>query len=274
MSFARQPDLFAATGIAVASPAPHHEPRPRLVPSELEEDDALIAAIADVRPANCANLSAEIAGRRLIEAVPALEALCRRFKGFGLHHAVPEQVAAVNTLAALGGCEARASLVRILCDDVVQGPGLAHAVRAAAALRARLPAERAMTLLRHAEPAVRIEACRCAPPHPSVIAILVDLLGDLRPAVARAAACTLGDFGRCEARPMLRQLLHEAPTAEIIAAVAAIADADLVVVLGRIARTRPDLIAPARAALEDIDDSRAGAVLATLPSRPCSSHPA
>ena len=66
---------------------------------------------------------------------------------------------------------------------------------------------------------------------------------------------------------MLRQLLHEAPTAEIIAAVAAIADADLVVELGRIARTRPDLIAPARAALEDIDDSRAGAVLGTLPSR-------
>ena len=75
MSFARQPDLFAATGIAVASPAPHHEPRPRLVPSELE-DAALIAAIAEVRPANCGDLSAEIAGRRLIEAVPALEALC------------------------------------------------------------------------------------------------------------------------------------------------------------------------------------------------------
>jgi hypothetical protein len=260
-----QLDLFAATGIAAASPAPQREPRPGLVPSELD-DAALIVAITDVRPADCSDLIAEVACRRLIEAVPALEALCRRFKGFGLHRAVPEQIAAVNALAALGGPEAGATLVRILCDSVVQGPGLVHAVRAAAALRVRLPAERSMALLRQAEPAIRAEACRCAPPHPSVIAILVDLLGDLHPTVARAAACALGEFGCCEARPMLRRLLHEAPMTDIIAAVAAIADADLVVELGRIARTRPDLTEPVRAALEDIDNPRAGAVVATLSS--------
>jgi hypothetical protein len=68
----------------------------------------------------------------------------------------------------------------------MQGPGLAEAVRAAAALRARLPAERGMALLRHAESAVRAEACRCVPRHPLVVAISVDLLEDLHPAVATA----------------------------------------------------------------------------------------
>ena len=101
----------------------------------------------------------------------------------------------------------------------------------------------------------------------------VDLLGDLHPTVARAAACALGEFGRCEARPVLRQLLNEAPAADIIAAVAAIADTDLVVELGRIARTRPDLAAPIGAALEDIENPRAGAVLATLSSHASNSHP-
>ena len=159
MSPGHQLDLFAATGTAAASPGPQRELRPRLVPSELD-DPALIVAITDVRPADCGDLIAEVARRRLIEAVPALEALCRRFKGSGLHGAVAGQIAAVNALAALGGREAGATLMRILCDAVVQGPGLEHAVRAAAALRVRLPAERSMALLRQAEPAIRAEATK------------------------------------------------------------------------------------------------------------------
>jgi HEAT repeat protein len=204
--------------------------------------------------------------------VPAFEALCRRFSGFGLTHTVPEQVAAVKALAALGGREASAALVRILCDDVMQGPGLGEAVHAAAALGAQLPVERGMVLLRHAEPAVRAQACRCVPLHPSVVAILVDLLGDLHPTVATAAACALGHFGHREARPILGQLLREEPTAGVIVAVVAIADADLVVQLGRIARTRPDLTVAVKAALEEIDNPLAGAVLATLSSHASDPH--
>jgi hypothetical protein len=101
---------------------------------------------------------------------------------------------------------------------------------------------------------------------------LVDLLGDLHPTVAAAAACALGHFGRREARPILGQLLRGEPTADVIPAVVAIADADLVVQLGRIARTRPDLTAAVKAALEDIDDPWAGAVRATLSGRPSDLH--
>ena len=265
MSHGHQLDLFATNGIVAASPAPGWERPPGLVCSELD-DDALIAAIPNVRLVDCCDLAEEAVRRGLTSAVPALEALCRRFKGFGLTHTVPEQVAAVQALAALGGHEASAALVRILCDDVMQGPGLAEAVHAAAALGARLPAEHGMALLRHAEPAVRAQACRCVPPHPFVVAILVDLLGDLHPAVATAAACTLGHFGRHEARGILTQLLREVPTADVIAAIVAIADADIIVQLGRIARTRPDLVEPVKSALQDIDNPLADAVFASLSS--------
>jgi len=152
MSPAHQLDLFAATGIEAASAKSDWQPPPRLVLSELD-DAALIATIPNIRLAECRDIAAEAVRRGLTSAVPAFEALCRRFKGFGLTHTVPEQVAAVQALAAMGGHEASAALVRILCDDVMQGPGLAEAVYAAAALGARLPAERGMALLRHAEPA-------------------------------------------------------------------------------------------------------------------------
>ena len=264
MSHRHQLDLFATNGIVAASPAPGWERPPGLVCSELD-DGALIAAIPNVRLVDCCDLAEEAVRRGLTSAVPALEALCRRFKGFGLTHAVPEQVAAVKAIAALSGREASAALVRILCDDVMQGPGLAEAVHAAAALRVQLPAGHGMVLLRHAEPAVRADACRCVPPHSSVVAILIDLLEDLHPTVATAAACALGHFGHREARPILSRLLRDEPTVDVVAAVVAIADADLVVQLGRIARTRPDLTAAVEAALEDIDHPRAGSVLATLP---------
>ncbi|MFL5255767.1 MAG: HEAT repeat domain-containing protein [Rhodopila sp.] len=48
-------------------------------------------------------------------------------------------------------------------------------------------------------------------PHPAVVALLVDLLGDLHPIVAQKAACALGHMGHTEARPMLSRLLRDQP---------------------------------------------------------------
>ena len=95
------------------------------------DDASLIAAIPGASLANCHALVTDAVRRRLAAAVPALESLCRRFRGFGLHHAVPEQVAALTALAALGGRGAGAAAARIIVDDVVQGPGLASAISAA-----------------------------------------------------------------------------------------------------------------------------------------------
>jgi hypothetical protein len=259
MPFVRQLDLFESTGAQAAVPS--REQLPRVAPEGLD-DAALIAAIPGAGPADCHPLAAEAGRRLLAPAIPALEALCRRFKGFGLHHPIPEQVAVLTALAAIGSREAASAVARIIVDGVVQGPGLASAVASAAKLRASLPAETMLALLRHAEPAIRADACRCACPEPRVIAVLVDLLGDLTAAVASAAACALGNMGRIEARPLLLYLLSENPTEAVIVASAGIADADAIVQLGRIARVRPDLAAAAITALNDIDDPRAAAIVA------------
>src|SRR5271166_1856251 len=55
----------------------------------------------------------------------------------------------LRALAGLGGPAAAAAVTRIVAGDVVQGPGLIEAMRAAAALHCRLPADKCLALLRH-----------------------------------------------------------------------------------------------------------------------------
>ena len=121
-----------------------------------------------------------------------------------------------------------------------------------------------LALLHDADPDVRADACRCAGAWRAAIPVLLDLIDDADGRVRIAALCALGRLGSREARPGLARLLRDAPSLEIIDAVAGIADEDCVIVLGRIARTRPALAAAARAALELIDHPRARQVVAAL----------
>jgi hypothetical protein len=117
----RQLDLFSATGLPAADGTAAHVEPSRLVPSNLD-DSELVEALPEARVVDCHALCAEAGRRRLIAAIPALEALCRRFKGFGLEHAVPEQIAALRGLAAISTREAAAAVSRIIAESVVQGP--------------------------------------------------------------------------------------------------------------------------------------------------------
>jgi HEAT repeat protein len=258
----QQLDLFAAGGVSPTVVAGGWQRKPVCM-AELS-DAALIESILSAGLRDCAALTEEAVVRGLRAAVPALEALCRRFKGFGLHRSVPEQVSALRALAALGGTDAAAAVRRLIEAAVVQGPGLGEAMRAAASLRCRLPEDTAMALLRHADAEVRAAACWCAPNTVGVVAVLVELLGDLHRPVEMAAACALGRNGRAEARPRLLGLLRTAPCAEAIEAVTQLADDEVVVLLGRIARAHTTLREAALAALEDIDTPRAAAVLAGI----------
>jgi HEAT repeat protein len=96
------------------------------------------------------------------------------------------------------------------------------------------------------------------------IPILVDLMDDLDSRVSGSAACALGHLGRPEARPALIRLLGTAPSPEVIDAVAPVADEDCVVLLARIARTKPGIARAAGDALDRIDHPRAAQVLAAL----------
>jgi hypothetical protein len=156
----QQLDLFSANGITVGQPFPLRRP---LFPVARDlEDEALIAAIPPASLDHYAALVAEAARRRLTAAIPALEALCRRFAGFGIDHMVPEQSAALRALAAIGGRDAAQVVSLLILRGVVQGPALGLAVAVAAQLHATLSVDVLRSLLRQADPDIRANACRCA----------------------------------------------------------------------------------------------------------------
>jgi hypothetical protein len=199
-----------------------------------------------------------------VPAIPALEALCRRFRGFGLQRPIPEQTAALAALAAIGGVAAAAAAKRLIVGRIVQGPGLASALAAAARLGVGLPGEVAVRLLRDAAPEIRAGACGCARPSPAVMKLLVDLLADADRGVAREAALALGRMGRDEARPALKRLLREAPSPAVIDAAIAVADEECLVILGRLARAQPELADAALDALDGAESSRAATIAAAV----------
>jgi hypothetical protein len=248
---ARQLDLFAGSGNRPDRIAAPTAARPCHIASELD-DDALTAAIPHASLGDCRSLAAEASRRRLVGGVVALEALCRRFRGFGLEHPVPEQTAALEALAEIGGGEAAGAVRRIIVEKIVQGSGLKAALKAAVRLGVGLPANVIVSLLRHEAPEIRAGGCRCAGPSFAAIPLLLELLDDPDHIVAREAACALGRMGRNDARPRLLRLLQQAPSAAVIDAISAITDEECLVILGRIARTRPDLVDTALEALDSI----------------------
>src|SRR5262249_29509636 len=126
----RQLDFFS-DGDMRAEQGPPPSVRPAPVLADLD-DEALIAAIGESSLADSGSLAAEAGRRQLGAAVPALAALCRRFAGFGTRRPVPEQAAAIEALAVIGGRDAAHALSQIIERAVVQEPTLPIAVSAAA----------------------------------------------------------------------------------------------------------------------------------------------
>jgi len=258
----RQLDLFSSHGVWMETPPLPAAVRAAPDPASLD-DDALVAGIPEAGVTLAPALAAESARRRLLAAVPALEHLCCRLAGFGHDREIPEQVAALDALAQIGGAAAANAVLRILSKNVVLGPTLAAAVAAAVRLSIVLPEGKALMLLRHADPLVRGYACRCAPFRPATVSVLVELLNDLSVDVATAAACALGRMGQVEARAALLHRLRQAPTAEIIDAISEVSGddsaetGDAIVLLGRIARSGGPLAGRAFDALAGIDHPRA-----------------
>ena len=257
-----QLDLFSDRGVEAEqdlSPSPCHA----MVSADIE-DEVLIAAIAESDLADSCELAAEAGRRQLAAAVPALAALCRRFAGFGTRRLIPEQAAAIEALALIRGRDAADAVSETIERAVAQGPGLQIALSAAARLGSRLSSAALRQLLQHPEPVVRANACRCARPLPELILLLIDLLDDLNRGVAISAACALGRIGRTEARSKLKSLLRDDPSEDVIDAISSIADAECVVLLGRIARSRSILADAALASLDNIELASAAAVAAAI----------
>ena len=250
-----QLDLFSGSGVGAPAKTESIDWAP-LDPARLP-DAELIAVLPRARQLEAPGLAAEAARRRLADAVPALEALCRRFAGFGLDREVTEQVAALRGLASLNGGEA---VTRLIVAGTVRGPGMRVALEAAAELGCRLPPDRIAESLRSDDPKVREAACRCARGGAEVISGLVDLLTDLHASVMQAAALALGRLGRREGRAVLIELLRTAPSKEVVGALAGIAEDDDWVRVGQTALRVPELAAVVLEVLEESEEPRAMAV--------------
>ena len=255
----QQPDLFTYRGNHGEHLSPETPRTPPIAPATLD-DAALINAIPTAGLIDAPAFAAEAGKRKLATAVPALEGLCNRFIAFGADRPVPEQIAAVRALAAIGGEEAAQAVARLLTRRVISGPGLRVAVAAAVQLSCTVPPAIQSALLRHDDPAIRADACRCARATPDIVALLIDLLEDLHESVAIAAALALGRMSRAEARPLLLRVLLTTPTEEAIATTAEVADEECIVLIGRIARTVPALSAAAFDALAAINHPLAARV--------------
>src|SRR3984893_14714153 len=185
----QQLDLFSSASIQAERPLPQSmELRPA---ATALDDQALIAAIPESNLADCIALATEAGRRRLAAAVPSLEALCRRFSGFGIDRMVPEQAAALQALAVISGREAAQAVSQLMWRRVVQGPALSLAASTAARIGSTLPTDILRSLLRHPDPGIRASACGCARRRPELISVMIDLLDDLNQGVARSAAVAL-----------------------------------------------------------------------------------
>jgi HEAT repeat protein len=237
----------------------------RLVPENLL-DAALIAVLPDSTLADARALAVEAGRRGLGDAVGALAALCNRFVGFGPDCRVPEQIAALEALGAIGGPEASRSVSHMIAKGILQGSNLAAALIAASRLDVKLNPDVALPLLRHAEPSVRSAACACVRAGGDIVATLIELLTDLNNEVGIAAACALGGMGRVEALPLLKRCLIEKPSPRVIEAVAGVVDEEAIVFLARLGRKRPDLAKSVLAALDEIDHAKAAVAASGLRS--------
>jgi HEAT repeats len=245
--FGERPDLNRPVSGPLAAP---------ISPEDLS-DGNLIAAIPNATLSNAIAITAEVARRQLAGAVPALISLCNQFVGYGASVVVPEQIAALNALGAIGGQDAAQAVARLITKETVQGPTLVTALDVATQLGVVLPNDVAVRLLRDPHSSVRAATCDCVRTGHEIIAILVSMLGDPDGEIIISAACALGRMGRNEALRPLKRYLTERPSRRIVEALARVADEEAIVLLARTGRARRELTAAVVTSLEAIEHPRA-----------------
>ena len=170
-------------------------------------------------------------------AVPALEALWKRFIGFGINGPLREQRCAVETLAKVGTPLSRQAL-----DRIIRAPDLIDALLplvldCAAEANLAVSGQSVTCWLEDGRSEVResafVLARNCTPPVPKhkLEIGFMDPEGSVR----RACLATMGQFGHGRAKPGLLEELEKDPTSEIVTALAGILDDDIITRLGRCA---------------------------------------
>ena len=171
------------------------------------------------------------------DAVPALEALWRRFFGFGVDGPLREQRCALNALAKIGTEMSRQALVKIVDAPDLFDAILPLALECATKAHLALPAQSVTRWLEDTRSEVRelsfMLASNCGSPVPKNV--LEAGLLDSEASVRRACLLTMGHFGHGAAKSGLLAELERNPSSEIVTALAGILDDDIITRLGRCA---------------------------------------
>ncbi len=261
-----QPDLFDAADEDVSDRVPSVPDGTVPGPPDGCTDDDLISAIPKAGVSNVDALCAEVVARSLAAAVPALEALWKSFTGFGPNRPHRQQLAVIATLAQLESATSHRALRRIVLSRSMPDSLLPVALQAACEALLALPPGFVEPLLAHDETTVRRAAFSLALRSGVAIDGLREGLHDPDDSIRRLAAVALGLRGDDQAREPLIGELSLRPSTEIIEAIAAVWDDDVIVHLGRCGNRHPDLAGDVLGALHDIDTKKALTVAATLQS--------
>ena len=246
-------DLFEGRGTAASDTVSAPQ---ALRPETLLDEDVLDripnAGISDVRLLCSLAIERELGDR----AVPALDALWRRFKGFGRVRPLSEQIAVVDTLAKLSTNPAKQMLTNIITAVDFPLPLMLPALTTARAKSLKLPGAFIRSLLAHSDPEIRELAAILSECSTQNIDGLQACLVDPQPTVRRAAAIVLGNIGYTPAKEMLLEELQRNPVGEVVQALSNIADDDIIVHLGRCADAHPALAENIATELEEMGTSR------------------
>ncbi len=184
-------------------------------------------------------LIAEVARRREATAAPFLVRVCRRHAGFDRSRAVPEVVAALKALTAVGATDAAPAILRLVEQDALGQASVAAALRYFASARHRPAAVLVGPHLDHDESEVREAACTLAAVvgTRSNIERLLELCKDTSAEVIDAALIALGQLGHRPVKKILESRLQTADIDEIpkiVDALIPVSDEETAVSLGRL----------------------------------------
>ena len=184
-------------------------------------------------------LIAEVERRREATAAPLLVRVCRRHAGFDRSRAVPEVVAALNALTAVGAVDAAPAIIRLVEQGALGHASVAAALRYFASVRHRPAAVLLRPHLDHDEAEVREAACTLAAVigTRSNIERLLELCNDTRAEVIDAALIALGNLGHRPVKKILESRLQTAAIDDIptiIDALVPVSDEETAVCLGRL----------------------------------------
>ena len=240
-------DLFGDNPPAVSATSA----QPPDVGLQALSDPELLALIPKANLSNVGDLCNEVLNRDLGDAaVPALDALWHRFRGYGDKGALPEQRGALNTLARIETATARETLTRIV--RATHPDTLLPAVlQAAVTAGLPLPLRQIEPWLDHKLPEVRVCGFALAQKANPPAYLLEKGLSDPYPSVRRAALISAGLLEHVFAKQGLLQELDRAPNSQVIEALIGILDEDILVLLRRCGEQnealRPFIIAELKA---------------------------